>query len=847
MDNNIRNVNPNNIRNVFDIRQKPGNVSSPSNSLESNRNESVRDNNDYNDSNFLCLLYKNGFLGAAYYNFAEKTLNVYEEMPELSPRYIMTATLIREVAPKHILTFGNPSEEFVKTSIELFTSDSDTTNSTSITRLPENFYLVSLKEFSYEACKTIVTNIDVASNSLENTDVKQEVYVRSVINMNHRLSVQALGAIYKYLEKHWSMFGVDHHEAVVLHIQQVTLRNHVLIDHASFKALHIFSPKAHDAGFKRGDSSHREGLSLYKFFVYACKSKMGQAQLRNILLSPINDKKELEKRLSFLTFALNPSNMDIIANIQDNIKQFKNVAYVGLILAKIQNERATNKDWFKLHKMIYHTIFINDISRSYREQSELFQELNCCITENLLRLQESIANALDFNAGSKKGRPVIKFGLDVELDAKLLRERDVVKHVTAAARFAVDDLPSYINECKIVYLPEMGHLMAIKEWQEDCDPDHLQDLGYQFMFSIGGVIHYKNPLCIDLDRRLGDINAEIIDHENRILRRLSALTTKYNKDIRDALKIVALLDCLIAMSKVSQQNNYVKPNLNEQRVHEIQECRHPLLERILTSFETNDYFSGGTHSCVKVITGPNGSGKSIFLKQIFLTIYLAHVGCYVPAKKADIGLVSSMHCRLHTNDAAVVRLSSFMTDIAQTSQAFFYNSPSSLIILDEFGKGTVDKDGIILLAAFLKSFLLKKDQCPHILVSTHLQRIATLLPETPYLEYMKMEHVVENGHFCFLYKMSKGVSSSFAFDVASTIVSSSLIKRSKYYFDCLQHNKPIAIPEVSEKIQRHLLNADFEDDGQTSFEPTILQESRDAPAFETVEMVSSAESSDFSH
>lgn len=122
---------------------------------------------------------------------------------------------------------------------------------------------------------------------------------------------------------------------------------------------------------------------------------------------------------------------------------------------------------------------------------------------------------------------------------------------------------------------------------------------------------------------------------------------------------------LIAMAKVSLQNNYVKPELNDQRVHEIVESRHPLMEQILTSFEPNDFSSGGPHSHVKIITGANGSGKSIFLKQILLTIYLAHVGCYVPAKKANIGMVESFHCLMHSSDAAVVRLSSFMAEVTQ--------------------------------------------------------------------------------------------------------------------------------------------------------------------------------------
>lgn len=293
-----------------------------------------------------------------------------------------------------------------------------------------------------------------------------------------------------------------------------------------------------------------------------------------------------------------------------------------------------------------------------------------------------------------------------------------------------------------------------------------------------------------MDKRLGDINAEIIDHENRILRRLSAFTLKYNKDIRDSTKIIALIDSLIAMAKTCQQNNYVKPELNNQRIYEIEKSRHPLMEQILTSFEANSFTSGGEYSHIKIITGANGSGKSIYLKQIVLTVYLAHIGCYVPAKRANIGLVDSIHCCLHTTESAAVRLSSFMLDITKTSQALHYATPNSFIIIDEFGRGTLDDDGLISLAGFLKYFLEKKDNCPNVLVSTHFQTITSLLPRSKYLNYLTMDHTMENGTFCFLYKITEGVSSSYAFDITATILSKTKIDMARKYLQCIRNNKP---------------------------------------------------------
>ncbi|XP_060528669.1 mutS protein homolog 5-like isoform X2 [Cylas formicarius] len=625
--------------------------------------------------NMLCLLNRNGKLGAASYDFREKSVCLYEEMPDVAPQHLVTATLYREVSPKYILTFGNRTQSYVKTLIEIRNSATETFTTSSNGQQPENLFLVSLNDYPYDMCRKLVSKLILKTfrpDKLEEGDPKQELLMHSIVNPNHKLSVQAFGALYKYLEKNWRSLEPRYTEFVCLNVSQVSMKNHVFLDSASFRALQIFSSRSHEAGFKRGDpSSNREGLSLYKLFSTHCKSKIGLVQLRHNLLMPINDTEELTKRLNFIKFLIQPANVDFVKSLQDSIKHLSDV---GNVLIKIQNSRAKNRDWNVLYMTIHHTICINEISSPYRGRSPLLAELNDAVTENLMGLRDSIYNALDFRAGSKRDRPVLKFGLDENLDAKFLRRQDIAKHVTAAAGLAVQDLPDYINECKIVYLPEMGHLMALKEWELGCDPEQLQHLGFQFMFSLGGMIHYKNPLCVELDKCLGDINAEIIDHENRIIRRLSSFAIKYERDIRNPLKIIGLMDCLIAMAKVSLDNNFVPPEFNRDGVHDIEKCKHPLLAQVFTNFEENNFVSKRSANLVKIITGPNGSGKSIYLKQVALVIYLAHVGCFVPAQKANVGLTRSIHCRIQTVESAAVRLSSFMMEVSQMYQEFHYTN-----------------------------------------------------------------------------------------------------------------------------------------------------------------------------
>ncbi|XP_072388558.1 mutS protein homolog 5-like [Diabrotica undecimpunctata] len=746
---------------------------------------------------FMCVLYRFGKLGVAYYNFVDKQLYVYDEMVDEKPQYLVTVSLFREIKPKYVLTIGGRNEEFTKVLIDIITyGDSlknSTTTSDNVQPMPPNLFLASIQEYTYEICKAIISQLNLASIEEEPSKTKREVYIHSLINFDNRLPFQAIGTLVKFLDKNWSFFGISEKDDLnYIHINQVTRKDQVLIDNSTFEALQIFSKRGHEAGFKRGlHSSDREGLSVYKLFSVNCKSRVGLVTLRNILLNPLKNIDLLNQRLDFISFVLLPSNRFFVESLRENLQEIS--GDINVILTRIGNSRAKFRDWYVLYKTIYHTVYINELSAPYRENCSLLFDLCEAISPNLISLEESIKNGLDFDVSKKRGKPIVRSGLDEDLDEKKLRRQGIMNDVMAAARFAADNLPDFLDECSVVYLPEMGHLLAIKEWKSDCQPEDLQYLGFQYVFKIGGKFHYKNPMCVELDKRLGDIYLEIIDHENRILRRLSGFILKYNKDIREPLKIIGMIDSLIAMAIAASCKMYVRPFLNTNNYFQLDECRHPLLEHMLEQFQPNDFYSGANNSHIKIITGPNGSGKSVYLKQICLVVYLAHVGSYVPCSRADINLLDTMHSRVLAMESAAVRLSSFMIDVTQMNNTLTDRAASSLVLVDEFGNGTSETEGICLLQGVLEHFLERGAACPHILVSSHFQQIHKRLPDSPLIQYQKMEHTKESGVLYFLYKITEGISNSYAFDVAEEIgIDKKIIDRAKEIFDCLSNKKSIA-------------------------------------------------------
>jgi DNA mismatch repair protein MSH5 len=179
-----------------------------------------------------------------------------------------------------------------------------------------------------------------------------------------------------------------------------------------------------------------------------------------------------------------------------------------------------------------------------------------------------------------------------------------------------------------------------------------------------------------------------------------------------------------------------------------------------------------------------------FFLQVALIVYMAHIGCFVPAETAVIGITDRIFSRIHTRESVSVNLSTFMIDLNQVSLALRCCTEKSLVIVDEFGKGTSNVDGLSLLCASLKHWLRMEKQCPKLLVSTHFHSLIQqqLLPSSPLLQYQTMEVMHHNDDLVFLHQLKDGhTSSSYASHIAAVAnVPTELIKRGH---EVLIHNE----------------------------------------------------------
>jgi DNA mismatch repair protein MSH5 len=152
-----------------------------------------------------------------------------------------------------------------------------------------------------------------------------------------------------------------------------------------------------------------------------------------------------------------------------------------------------------------------------------------------------------------------------------------------------------------------------------------------------------------------------------------------------------------------------------------------LVEQIREYVPSTTIIDGTNRHFINIINAPNASGKSVYMKQVALICYMAHIGCFVPADECTVMLLDSIYTRIYTPESVYQCESAFMADLQQMSKVIINSSSRSLVLVDEFGKGTHFKDGIALLAASIEHFVDRVDLTPLAFITTHYHQVYDLM------------------------------------------------------------------------------------------------------------------------
>ncbi|MCK4339995.1 MAG: DNA mismatch repair protein MutS, partial [Candidatus Cloacimonetes bacterium] len=259
---------------------------------------------------------------------------------------------------------------------------------------------------------------------------------------------------------------------------------------------------------------------------------------------------------------------------------------------------------------------------------------------------------------------------------------------------------------------------------------------------------YLNKVPEDYTRKQTLVNAErfitpeLKEYESQVLgaeERIKQLEYSIFIEIRNKLTkfiprmqkfsyVISILDVLTNFSQIAYYNNYSRPEITDELKIEINDGRHPVIEKLITeeTFIPNDTYLNNKSDRILLITGPNMAGKSTFLRQVGLIVLMAQMGSFVPASSAKIGIVDKIFTRVGASDNLALGQSTFLVEMIETANILHNATPRSLVLLDEIGRGTSTFDGLSIAWAVVEYLHENKVVSPKTLFATHYHELTEL-------------------------------------------------------------------------------------------------------------------------
>lgn len=493
-----------------------------------------------------------------------------------------------------------------------------------------------------------------------------------------------------------------------------------------------------------------------------------------MFLRPSTDLNVIKARHDSVAVLANSSNREPRQRLSKSLTKIKNMSRImvmlhkGVISGSSKVKSFKSGVWSSLLDFCFHIIDVAEALNQIVgvEQILLWQQI-CTAFDRLefQRLGKIIWDVVDLQESEEQHRTVVKRGVDLELDQVKDAYDSMDEMLCRVARETMSELPrmDQLPKLTVTYIPQLGFLIVIPPG----DSDHLMLVGlnqdWERRFVTDRGTYFKNNKMREMDTDLGDLWAHICDTEIDISHDLAQRVLEKEAFVVEASELCGQLDALLALAHGACRHNLVRPRMVGDNVIDIREGRHLLQEMTVPSYVPNDAFLiGGSghedeaveqqsaqspnHPSLLLVTGPNYSGKSVYLKQVALIVYMAHVGSFVPVDYACLGITDRILTRITTRETVSKGQSTFMIDLQQMAYALNSFTARSLLIIDEFGKGTDNCDGAGLCAGVLTHLLSLGRQAPKVLASTHFHEIfeqSLLSEDLPGLGLRQMEVQVQ--------------------------------------------------------------------------------------------------------
>lgn len=345
---------------------------------------------------------------------------------------------------------------------------------------------------------------------------------------------------------------------------------------------------------------------------------------------------------------------------------------------------------------------------------------------------------------------VIRSGYSDELDHVIqasTHARDWIANLESIERERTG-----IAKLKVGYNKVFGYYIEISRAQAANAPEE-----YIRKQTLVNAERYITPEMKEYETLVLNAEEEIRGIEGRVFKQVCQQIASSSQKLLNTSRAIAQLDVLASLAETAALNNYVYPIVHENETIQIEDGRHPVVEKTLFQerFVPNDtHFEEG--ECIRIITGPNMSGKSTFLRQVAVIVLMAQMGSFVPAKKAEIGLVDRIFTRIGAQDEIHAGQSTFMVEMVETANILHNATSKSLLILDEIGRGTSTYDGLSIAWAIIEYIHNHPTLKARTLFSTHYHELTQLSEILPGVRNYNVAVSEADHHPVFLHKIVPG-------------------------------------------------------------------------------------------
>ena len=539
-------------------------------------------------------------------------------------------------------------------------------------------------------------------------------------------------------------------------------------------------------------ASNRENgvLGTLQWVLDCCKSSMGSRLLKHFLKNPSTSKNVILERQKDIGFFY-----DKVLLREETREKLKEIYDIERIIGKLILGNENARDIVALKKSILNSLEIYKILKG----NTIFEIALDELVEIYNLIEKSLKDEVPF---SVREGGMIKEGYSTELDELhniSKNGKDTILNIENRERERTG-----IKGLKIKYNKVFGYFIEVTKANIHLVPEDYirkQTLANAERYIVEDLKIYEEKVLNAKDK--------IENLEYLLFKDVSEQIKKHRNILHDLAYKLAYLDVVTNFAYIATKNGYIKPEITRAGDIEIIGGRHPIVEQLVgkENFVKNSIVLNDNKNLI-ILTGPNMSGKSTYMKQVALILIMAHIGCYVPAEYAKIGIVDKIFTRIGASDDLVTGQSTFMLEMSEVANIVNSSTKNSFIILDEIGRGTSTFDGISIATAITE--YIHDNIGAKTIFATHYHELTQLESKLNKSTNFRIEVKEDEKEILFLREIVKGgADKSYGIEVARLAgLPKEILDRAKEMVKVLENRKMIIEKKV--KKEQLILFGEFE-------------------------------------